>query len=314
MKKIIGLLLVALLAFTMSGCAKDPEDIELKIMAPLGSPALAQTYMEHTHPNIGDHVTYEIEIVSGTDPLVAAFASGTHDIIFAPTNLGAKLYQTGVEYKFAATVVTGNLYLATGTDETFDLASLDGKEILVFGQNATPDIILQTILADQDYTTPPTLTYVDSAGSANAALVADPTKIVLLAEPVLSVAGMNVSNLATINLQDAWRDLTDSGSYPQAGIFVKDGTNQDAVDAYLREIQISITSALENPGDVAQMASDLEYGFPVPVLTSAITRSGLEYITAKDSKVALEEYFTYILNLNGVLIGSELPDNSFYLD
>jgi NitT/TauT family transport system substrate-binding protein len=314
MKKIIGLLLVALLAFTMSGCAKDPEDIELKIMAPLGSPALAQTYMEHTHPNIGDHVTYEIEIVSGTDPLVAAFASGTHDIIFAPTNLGAKLYQTGVEYKFAATVVTGNLYIATGTDETFDLASLDGKEILVFGQNATPDIILQTILADQDYTTPPTLTYVDSAGSANAALVADPTKIVLLAEPVLSVAGMNVSNLATINLQDAWRDLTDSGSYPQAGIFVKDGTNQDAVDAYLREIQISITSALENPGDVAQMASDLEYGFPVPVLTSAITRSGLEYITAKDSKVALEEYFTYILNLNGVLIGSELPDNSFYLD
>jgi len=314
MKKIIGLLLVALLAFTMSGCAKDPEDIELKIMAPLGSPALAQTYMEHTHPNIGDHVTYEIEIVSGTDPLVAAFASGTHDIIFAPTNLGAKLYQTGVEYKFAATVVTGNLYLATGTDETFDLASLDGKEILVFGQNATPDIILQTILADQDYTTPPTLTYVDSAGSANAALVADPTKIVLLAEPVLSVAGMNVSNLATINLQDAWRDLTDSGSYPQAGIFVKDGTNQDAVDAYLREIQISITSALENPGDVAQMASDLEYGFPVPVLTSAITRSGLEYITAKDSKVALEEYFTYILNLNGALIGSELPDNSFYLD
>jgi len=314
MKKIIGLLLVALLAFTMSGCAKDPEDIELKTMAPLGSPALAQTYMEHTHPNIGDHVTYEIEIVSGTDPLVAAFASGTHDIIFAPTNLGAKLYQTGVEYKFAATVVTGNLYLATGTDETFDLASLDGKEILVFGQNATPDIILQTILADQDYTTPPTLTYVDSAGSANAALVADPTKIVLLAEPVLSVAGMNVSNLATINLQDAWRDLTDSGSYPQAGIFVKDGTNQDAVDAYLREIQISITSALENPGDVAQMASDLEYGFPVPVLTSAITRSGLEYITAKDSKVALEEYFTYILNLNGALIGSELPDNSFYLD
>lgn len=314
MKKIIGLLLVAILTFTMSGCVKDPEQIELKIMVPLGSPALAQTYMEHTHPNIGDHVTYEVQVVSGTDPLVAAFASGSHDIIFAPTNLGAKLYQTGVEYKFAATVVTGNLYLATGTDETFDFASLEGKEILVFGQNATPDIILQTILADQEYTNPPTLTYVDSAGSANAALVADPTKIVLLAEPVLSVADMNIDNLATINLQDAWRNLTNSGSYPQAGIFIKDGTNQDAVDAYLREVQISITSTLENPGDVAQMASDLEYGFPVPVLTSAISRSGLEFITAKDSKDSLEEYFNYILILNGALIGSELPNNAFYLD
>lgn len=314
MKRIIALTMVLLFALVLSGCKQESEQIELKIMVPLGSPALAQTYMEYTHPIIGENVTYEVEVVSGTDPLVAAFASGSHDIIFAPTNLGAKLYKTGVEYKFAATVVTGNLYLATGTDEVFDLASLDGKDIVVFGQNATPDIILQTILADQEYTTPPTLTYVDSAGSANATLVANPTTIVLLAEPVLSVADMNVENLATIDLQDAWRTLTESGSYPQAGIFVKDGTNQEVVDAYLREIQLSITAALENPGDVAQMASDLEYGFPVPVLTSAISRSGLEYITAKDSKDGLEAYFNYILELNATLIGEELPVDAFYLD
>lgn len=314
MKRIIGLMMVLIVAFTLSGCKEDPEQVELKIMVPLGSPALAQTYMEHMHPNIGDHVTYEVEVVSGTDPLVAAFGSGTHDIIFAPTNLGAKLYQTGIDYKFYATVVTGNLYLATGTDETFDLASLEGKEIVAFGQNATPDIILQTILADQEYTTAPTITYVDSAGSANAALVADPSIIVLLAEPVLSVAGMNVSNLATVNLQDAWRDMTDSGSYPQAGIFIKDGTNEDSIEAYLREVELSIAAALDNPADVAQMASDLEYGFPVPVLTSAISRSGLEYITAKDSKDALEEYFGYIMDLNAALIGDELPENAFYAE
>ena len=186
MKRITGLVLVLFIAFTLSGCKEEPKQVDLKVMVPLGSPALAQTHMESAMPSIGEFVTYEVEVVSGADPLVAAFGSGSHDIIFAPTNLGAKLYKTGVDYKFYATVVTGNLFLATGTDGTFDLASLEGKEILAFGQNATPDIILQTILADQEYTVAPTITYVDSAGSANAALVADPTLIVLLAEPVYS--------------------------------------------------------------------------------------------------------------------------------
>jgi NitT/TauT family transport system substrate-binding protein len=312
MKKIMGLLMVLLFVLSLSGCKDDPENVVLKIMVPLGSPALSQTYMEYMHPNIGENVTYDIEVVSGTDPLIAAFGSGSHDIIYAPTNLGAKLYKTGVAYKFAATVVTGNLYLVTGTDEEFDLDSLDGKELVVFGQNATPDIILQTIIADQDYDTPPTITYVDSVGTANATLISDPSKIVLLAEPVLSVADLNIENLQTIDLQEAWRDLTSSESYPQAGIFIKDGTDEVAVAAYLREVELSIEEALTNPTDVATMASELEYGFPVPVLTSAIARSGLEFITADDSKAALIDYFGYIIILNPALIGDTYPESGFY--
>ena len=70
--------------------------------------------------------------------------------------------------------------------------------------------------------------------------------------------------------------------------------------------------ALDDPSAVATMASELEYGFPVPVLTSAITRSGLEYITAGDSKVALVQYFGFIMELNPALIGDAYPDNGFY--
>jgi NitT/TauT family transport system substrate-binding protein len=314
MKRLSGLFLVFLMALTLSGCKEDPEAINLKIMAPIGSPALAQTYMQFHHPSIGEHITYEIDVVSGTDPLVAAFGSGSHDIIYAPTNLGAKLYSTGVEYVFAGTVVWGNLYLASGTDEVFDLASLDGKEIVVFGQNATPDIILQTILADQDYDVAPTFTYVDSAGTANATLMTDPTKIVLLAEPVLSIAGLNVSNLQTIDLQAAWEDLTGDSSYPQAGIFVKKDLDKDVVEAYLMEVRISINEANANPDSVAQLAVDLEYGFPVAVLQGAITRSGLEFKDASDSKDALETYFGYILDFNGALIGGAQPEDDFYFN
>jgi len=314
MKKISGLLLLVLLAFTLSGCEKAVEEISFKVIAPIGSPALAQTYMESTLPSLGDHVTYEIEVVSGTDPLIAAFASGTHEIIYAPTNLGAKLISTGLEYQFAGTVVWGNLYLATGTDDAFSMSDLDGKEIVAFGQNSTPDIVLQTILADQTFTTAPTITYVDSAGTALATLAADPTKIVMLAEPVLSVAALpsKVANLKSIDLQVAWEDMTGDSSYPQAGIFVKTGFDSTVLDDYLAQVVVSINQAATDPAGVAQMAVDLDYGFPLPVLTSAIPRSNLMFKSALDSKDALEKYFGYIMDFNPVLIGGSLPDEDFY--
>ena len=312
MKKIFSLMMVFLFGITLVSCEK--EDVNLKIMTPLGSPALAQTYMESTLPSLGEHVTYEIDVVIGTDPLVAAFGSGTHDIIYAPTNLGAKLISTGIEYKFAATVVWGNLYLVTTGLETFTLDDLDGKEIVVFGKNATPDIILQSVIDNHTYTIPPTYRYVDSANTAQGELLQDPSIIILIAEPLLSVLALpsKIGDMNIIDLQSEWEDLTGNTSYPQAGIFVKSSLDEDLVNDYLAQVEISVNETTTNAAGVAQMAVDLEYGLPVSVLTGAIPRSNLMYKDALESKEALELYFNYILEFNGALIGGVLPGDDFY--
>ena len=326
MKKLLSFLAIFMLIFTLSACtdnddendtqepvAKDP--IELKIMAPIGTPALAQTYMESTMPSLGDHVTYEIETVSGADPLVAAFASGSHDIIYAPTNLGAKLISTGIDYTFAGTVVWGNLYIASTGYETFTIDDLDGKDIIAFGQNSTPDIVLQAVIAGHTFTTAPTITYVDSVTQAQAEILTDNTKIILMAEPALSVLGLPSKlgdALDVIDLQVEWASLTGDSSYPQAGIFVKNGLDTDVVDAYLAAVATSVEQANLDAASVAQMAVDLEYGFPLGVLVSAIPRANLEYKSALDSKAALETYFGYIIDMNAALIGGSLPTDDFY--
>ena len=97
MKRIMGLLMVLLFALALSGCNEDPENVQLKIMIPLGSPALSQTYMEYTHPNIGDNVSYEIEVVSGTDPLVAAFGSGTDKAQLQEIAVEAGVFPSGTK-------------------------------------------------------------------------------------------------------------------------------------------------------------------------------------------------------------------------
>lgn len=323
MKKLLSILSIFVLVLSLSACTKDNEDlepvtkdpVELKIIAPIGTPALAQTYMQSTLPSLGEHVTYEIETVSGANPLVAAFTSGSHDIIYAPTNLGAKLISTGLDYQFAGTVVFGNLYIATTGYDTFTIEDLDGKEIIAFGQNSTPDIVLQAVLAEYTFTVDPVITYVDSVTSAQAAILQDNTAIILMAEPALSVLGLPSKigdELDVIDLQDEWETFTGSSSYPQAGIFVKSDLDKDVVDAYLKAVETSVNEVNTNTADVAQMSVDLEYGFPLGVVVSAIPRANIEYQNALDSKEALETYFGYILDINAALIGGSLPTDEFY--
>ena len=114
-----------------------------------------------------------------------------------------------------------------------DVVDLDGKDIVVFGQNATPDIILQTILDAYTWVVEPTITYVADAGTAMGEVVLDPSKIVLLAEPVLSVASLpsKVGNMKSIDLQAEWAKITGDNSYPQAGIFVHEDLDKDEANA-----------------------------------------------------------------------------------
>lgn len=317
MKKIL-LVLLLVFTFTLTSCTKDElpkEEVSIKVMAPKGSPALAQVYMEHEMPSIGENANYEIEIVGGTDPLVAAFSSESHDIIYAPTNLAAKLVSLGKDYVFAGTVVWGTLYFGTSTEEEFTIDSLAGKEIIVFGQNATPDVVVQTALLDRFDSNAPTIRYVGAAADAQAEILANNEAIVLLTEPLLSVTKLKVPNLKIIDLQEEWKTVTGKDAYPQAGIFVKSELiekRKDVVDNYLSEVEKSVKEANENTDAVAQMAVELEYGFPLPVLKSAIPLSSLRFVSAMDSKEDLEFYFSKILELNPALIGGELPKDNFY--
>ncbi len=306
------LLLIFAMLLTVSLAACEKENVDVKIIAPMGSPALAQTYFQHEQPELGSNATYSVELVGGTDPLVAAFTSGSHDIIYAPTNLGAKLISTGLEYTYAGAVVWGTLYIGTQSEDPITIGDLNNKELIVFGQNATPDVVVKTVTA---HLSGMTTKYVGSAADAQAEILLNPNAYVLLTEPLLSVTKMKVENLQTIDLQKEWTNITGMDNYPMAGIFVKNSlieARKDVVDTYLELIAESVDYANENNASVAEMAVELEYGLPLPVLTGAIPNSSLRFVNAENSREDLEYYFNKIIELNPNLIGGELPKDNFY--
>lgn len=301
MKKILVFLLAILLTLGLVGCNSNSEP--LTIMAPNGAPALSQLFMQDDSEN------YSVDIVNGADPLVAAFGSGSHDFIFAPTNLGAKLYTSGIEYKFIAAITFGNYYLVS-MEDNFTIESLEGKDIVVFGQNATSDIIIRYILEENNINA--TITYVDAVDTANAEFIVDNTKIIMSAEPLLSILALNVPDFNTIDLQAEYQEITGETSYPQAGVFVKTEITDRQIRNFLDDLENSVEKVNNDLDSTVAKAVELEYTFPEAVLRSAIPNSNIGFVTAEDIREDLEDYFNIILEMNGVLIGDQLPDDDFY--
>ena len=340
MKKL--LIIIAVAALTLSACAADtqvnenpteaptqiptaepteaaaPEPVELSVLVPFGSPALAMAGLITNESSqvgeysLGENITYKTEIVNGADPLVAAFTSQSHDVIVAPTNLGAKFYSMGMPYVYAGAVVYGNLYLASmGTLDS--LSDLEGKDIVAFSQNSTPDVVLLTVLkyaGVQDVN----IRYVGSVSEAQGELLAGTAYAALLAEPILSVTKTK-AKINVIDLQSQWAKLTGEQSYPQAGIYIKAdiiANNPDIVTSFLDMVKASIDEANNYPAAIAADLEAMEFGLPAKIIESAIPNSHLIFVSSEDSRDDLEFYYEKIMELNPALIGGELPDDGFY--
>lgn len=304
MKKIITSLIILCLAFILYACGAETDTFT--VITPAGAPAIAQVFIQ-------DNEDYEVDIVNGPDPLVSAFGSGSHDFIFAPINLGAKLYTSGVEYRFLAAVTFGNYYLMRAVQEDdFTLDSLAGKTIVVFGQNTPSDITLRYVLSENDIEA--TFTYVDSVATANGALMQSPDTIILTAEPSASVLSGALSSVVvqTIDLQAEYEKLTGSEGFPQAGVFVKNDVSEKAIERFLDDLENSVDQVNNNTDLAIEKTIAFNYGFEAIVLHVAIPNCHIDFITAVDVRSELEAYFEIILEQNPSLIGNALPEDGFY--
>ena len=120
MKKICILLLV----FLLIGCKKTDD---ISIIVPYGSPQLSQLYLQQSED-------YAVDVVIGPEPLLAAFGSESHDVIFAPINLGAKLFTANENYTLLSVVTWGNYFFICPTNIT-EISQLQGQTVVVFGKN-----------------------------------------------------------------------------------------------------------------------------------------------------------------------------------
>ncbi|MBQ4570349.1 MAG: transporter substrate-binding domain-containing protein [Bacilli bacterium] len=309
MRKIIISLFIFMLGLVVTSCSVtfvDGEQKEVSVIMPTGTPALALAEFAMTN----DYV--KAEVVAGSDPLVAAFTSKSHDVIVAPVNLGAKMYSVYQEYVLYKTFVWGNLYLAS-KGELNSFEDIDGKKVVAFGKNSTPDIVMQALLkyySDINVT----VEYVSDVSEANTLLASGKAEIIVTAEPSISKLKSKL-NLSVLDLQEEWAKMTGNESYPQAGIFVKKSVmNKKYVKDALNDMKEAVINANANPSNCAEHAVGLHASFESlgkEVLTNAIPNC--HYQILESDKEAVNYYLQMMIDLGfSKQMGGSLPVDEFY--
>lgn len=305
MKK-INLLLPLLF---LVGCA-PADQTKINIFAPNGTPSLAlANYYDECKDLYND-----FDLGAGSDAVTAAFGNleNKYDVIVAPTNIGAKFYNANGKYLLYQTIVWGNLYIAS-TEEITSFTDLSDQTLKMYGENATPGIVVKTLLSHYNIKN----INLDFSGSddetVGSLLLANAAKYVVIAEPTLSKIKKVNPSIHTIDLQEEWRKLTGSTSYPQASIFVK-ASLKGKIDHQLEKITKSVMNTIANPHSSAVNATKMSSYFNnlgVDILENAIPNC--HYEINDNQKEAIEYYFNTLNDLGkSAMYGGIIPDEQFY--
>jgi|LGOV01.1.fsa_nt_gb NitT/TauT family transport system substrate-binding protein len=301
----------------------EVENIEndktfIKVAAPIGSPTLSIIKMFKDSLMIGSNTEVAYECVKSPDLMASKIMSGEIDIALVPSNLAIKMYNKGIDYKYAATGVWGVLYIISSEDIT-TWEDLKGKEINIIGRGLTPDIVTRYLLKanglepDKDVK----FNYVNGASELAQLFISGESTLSIMPEPMLSKVMMKKCDTKIVlDLQEEWTKVSgNNDSYPQAGIFIKNElieNHPELVEEFLLKYEESIKWVNENPSLAGEYSEEFKTGLNAELVKKAIKRSNISYKNAIDSEKALISYYEVLLNFSPDTIGGKLPDDNFY--
>lgn len=304
--KFIYIFVILFSMLLMVGCIDDSSK-KVSVIVPTGTPSLGIANV------LNDKTLVDANIVSGSDPLIAAFTNASYDVVVAPVNLGAKLYNSNENFSYILykTIVWGNYYLVSN-EEIENLENLEGKTVLVFGMNSTPDVVLRTLISAKNINV--NLEYVDDVTTANSYLLSGKADIIVSAEPSLTKISAN-KNFYILDLQKQWQQLTGRYSLPQAGIFIKKNIKDEKyLKSVLDKMIESVQMASTKPNVLVANAINVDENLAKigeETLQKAIGNCNLR--VEETDKEAIEFYFSQVIQLGiGATVGGKLPDEGFY--
>lgn len=296
---------------------EEVEPVELKVIAPYGTPVLSMVKMFVEEPTIMDDVTVTYEAIQATDVLTAELLNNNADIAIIPTNLAAVMNAKEAGYKIAGVAVWGGLYIAT-TEEISSVEDLVGKEISLFGKGITPDAMFRYVLTENGINPDEDLTINYFAGVSEVAAdyLAGNSTTAMLAQPVLTKVMMNSEDTTVaISLPEEWSNITGYANFPQACIVISEtliNEHPEVVEAFLNEFDSSVAWLNENPAEAGAYYEGLELGLTAPIVEKSIPQTNLDYVAASEAKEAIDAYLNVLYNFNPQLTGGKEVDESVY--
>ena len=325
MKKyfILILLLISAVSLYAGGSSESEniagkEAVELTIVTPTGFTAISLAEFISDNTQFSDNITLKYDVLESPDLLSAKVISGDADLFLAPSILGAKLYNKGIDIKYAGTSIWGILYIVT-TENIKNWEDLKDREIAMLGRGLSPDIITRHLLKingldpDRDVK----LKYVQNTSELAPSFIAGKSTISMMPEPAFSLVKTKRPDAEIlIDLQKEWAEVSGlSSSYPQASLFISGSAAKKYpgfINDFIRQYSASIENMNTNPEAAGIKAASFLAAPPAKIIEKSIPGGNLKWKNAEEAKPAMEEYFNVLFKSNPDSIGGALPDEEFY--
>jgi len=274
-----------------------------------------------------DDIAKEVEfkLWKNPDELRALTLKGGANFIAVPSNVGANLYNKGVEIKLLNISVWGILGMLTRDKSLKTLADFKGKEIAMPFRADMPDILFEEIVKSQGMN-PKTdfkLKYMGTPMDAMQMLIMRRVDHALLAEPAISIALRKTKSFPlkliapdlyrSADLQNEWGETFKvEAKIPQAGMAVIGQMDDYAIKRFNEEYTKSLKWYKSHPKEAGKLVVET-----IPMLDEDGVADSIKYVQlntvkAKDAKKDLEFFYNLLKKNNPKTIGGKLPNNGFY--
>jgi NitT/TauT family transport system substrate-binding protein len=306
--------LIALLSLTLlSSCTKkEPETIHIGIL--FGPSAVSFLPMMEKDTLI-DGKKIVFDIMKEPMQVQAMMMQGKLDFAILPTLMAANLYNKGVEYQMLSCPLWGTMYILSN-DTVRTLKGLEGRNITVLGQGATPDVMLRRMLAangithavmDYNYTTHAEIAQ---------ALLMHKTSVAVVSEPMVSnliSKDSNIHIVAKLTCEDK-TDKSGSDLFVQTAFLVNkrfSTNNKEFVQKINAAYAASCASCNEQPENTAKLMLKYKLSTDLAVARRSIPLCNIHYVEAASIEDKIYRFLDIFYQFNPKSLGDKMPDKGF---
>ena len=324
MKKKLALILTALFAAALFiACGKTEETVatkEVKVVVPDGIPAIASAKLikENEEVKKGYNIEYSIELAP--ENIVSEVLKGEADIAIVPSNVAATQYNKNSGFCIAGTVGWGSMYLVS-TDGEKKIEELKNQEVYNIGKGLTPDLIVRSLLKDNNVNadTDVNFSYVSGVTELAPLVIAGKTKYAVMPEPAVSqVLAKNNKAKIIANLNEEWKKINSSEyGYPQSTVIVKKELikeDKEFVEKFLNKLKESCDFAAEKNSELPDYCQTIGVLTNKSVILTSMERANINYTPIKDCYEEYNTYFNKLKELDASTIGGKVPDEEIFME
>lgn len=333
-KRLISIILTAILMFGVSGCgmsavqketvndAVQEEKTVIRIGAMAGPTAMGMVKLRSDAESGNTDNEYEFQdFASDASAFVTPLATGDIDIAAVPSNLAANIYnKTEGKVSVLAVNVLGVLNLVERGDSVNSIADLKGKTVYATGMGAVPEYTIRYILnannidPDKDVS----IVWCSDTTEALSKLKSTDGAIAVLPQPFVTAASAQVKDLRVVmDLNDAWEN-TGADSKIVTGVIVvrKEFAEKypQQLKKFMEEYQASVRYTSDDIDGASELIADYGVVGSAAIAKKALPDCHVVCLTGDDMKSALQGFLKVLYEQNPKSIGGSMPEDDFYYE